>query len=338
MIYEDPNPVCIEYDDELRHTMFMKFVDDVVEYLDEDEDDDEIDIFQSWLLSNEHGFFLNRVERPLEGVSEMKQGMKLLRAFKFFDFCDSNLHYIQDLASQVIQRQKIDGTLCISIHPLDYLTISENRSNWRSCHALDGEYRAGNFSYMIDPSTVVCYIKSTHDVQMDRMPPGMLWNNKKWRVLLHIHPKFHISYVNRQYPFSSDEIIHLLQKTRPMLDANLYAERMYQKDMGLRVIRNENGEETYLDQNYVRLFGYLFDTEEMCGGDPESMQYNDFIFSPHYTPQYIMSNRLFFSPNKKNVRREFSVEIGKRVPCPCGCGNNLTDSCMMVCEPCSSAL
>ena len=28
----------------------------------------------------------------------------------------------------------------------DYLSLSENAFNWRSCHALDGEYRAGNLS------------------------------------------------------------------------------------------------------------------------------------------------------------------------------------------------
>lgn len=339
MIYEHPTPVSIEYDLEVKHTMFEKFMEEMVEYLeDRDENGDEIDYFCEWLNDNEAGFFPNQVIRPLADESEMKQGMKLLRAFKFFDFGDEAVRHIQDMASRVIQKQKIEGTLCISIHPLDYLSISDNKSNWRSCHALDGEYRAGNFSYMIDQSTVVCYIKSKNDVQLDRFPFGMLWNNKKWRVLLHIHPHFHIAYVNRQYPFSCDDIIHMIQKTQPMFNSNLCATRLYCKDSGFRVMKEEDGQEQHLEQNYFRMYGYILDPDEMCGGDPNSLQYNDFVFSPHYTPQYIMSNRIFFSPNKRNIKREFAVEIGKRVPCPCGCGNDLTDSCTMICESCMSSL
>ena len=42
----------------------------------------------------------------------------------------------------------MEGYLYLSIHPLDYLSISETNHGWRSCHALDGEYRNGNLSYL----------------------------------------------------------------------------------------------------------------------------------------------------------------------------------------------
>ena len=71
------------------------------------------------------------------------------------------------------------------MHPLDYLSLSENTYNWRSCHSLDGEYRAGNLSYMMDKSTVICYLKSNDDVILSNFGPEVKWNSKKWRVLLY---------------------------------------------------------------------------------------------------------------------------------------------------------
>ena len=86
--------------------------------------------------------------------------MKLVRAFKFFETDKELLNEIQSVASMIIQEDKIEGTLCLSVHPLDFISSSENTHNWRSCHALDGEYRAGNLSYMLDKTTVMCYLNS----------------------------------------------------------------------------------------------------------------------------------------------------------------------------------
>lgn len=84
----------------------------------------------------------------------------------------------------LIQEDKVTGILCLSIHPLDYLSLSENTYNWRSCHALDGEYRAGNLSYMMDNTTVVCYLKGEDEAELPHFPAEVKWNSKKWRMLL----------------------------------------------------------------------------------------------------------------------------------------------------------
>ena len=76
--------------------------------------------------------------------SPAPKGMKLVRAFKYFEKNKIVLEEIQNLASRYLQEDKVKGTLCFSVHPLDFLSLSENTYNWRSCHSLDGEYRAGN--------------------------------------------------------------------------------------------------------------------------------------------------------------------------------------------------
>lgn len=334
LIWESPHPISIDYSTEMKESMFDQFVVSAADYLDRcGEDEDNYCTWEDWIRDNRDGFFKNVVINAMPDT-EMKVGMKLIKAFKFFNLSDSSVRYIQDLASQIIQKTKIEGTLCVSIHPLDYLSISENNMNWRSCHALDGEYRAGNLSYMVDPSTIVCYIRSHVDVQLRRFPDGLLWNNKKWRVLLHVGSSFNIAYVNRQYPFSCDDLIKELQVTNPMIIMGFSDPAGYVKDAGFCNIKSYG-----LSQNYFVYKGLVLDPRVVCGGDERSLQYNDFIHSPHYTPQFIKTNRrYFFDMTTEQANSDLKAEIGKRVPCPCGCGNFLTDSDCMICDYCRDQL
>lgn len=337
LIWESPNPVSVSYSPEMQESMFNQFISAAVSFLSkEGHTRSEIDYWEDWMLSNSKSFFSNTVS-SISGCedTDMKIGMKLIKAFKYFnEFKDSEIRFLQDLASQVIQKTKVEGTLCISIHPLDYMTISENNMNWRSCHALDGEYRAGNLSYMLDPSTVVCYIKSNSDTQLRSFPQGMLWNNKKWRVLLHFQKDFNIVYVNRQYPFSSDDLIYELQHTAPMMYAGFGSTRYYISNNGFKEV---NG--IPLSQNYFTYKGRVINPVEACGGDEQSLQYNDFIYSPHYTPQFIRNDRKFFlSDGFDTALKICQTEIGKRVKCPCCNSEYLTDSDCFVCETCKDQI
>ena len=134
------------------------------------------------------------------------KGMKIIKAFKYFVEDKEILTEIQDKASMLIQNTKISGYFCMSVHPLDYLSLSENTHNWRSCHALDGEYRAGNLSYMSDNCTIICYIKSEHDAVLPRFPDDVPWADKKWRMLLHVSDDDTMVISGRHYPYESKEL------------------------------------------------------------------------------------------------------------------------------------
>ena len=83
--------------------------------------------------------FSNRVGTGYECLeTKVPKGMKLSKAFKYFVEDEGQLRVIQDVFSEMVQKNKVCGKLCISIHPLDYLSTSETTHNWRSCHALDG--------------------------------------------------------------------------------------------------------------------------------------------------------------------------------------------------------
>ena len=75
------------------------------------------------------------------------------------------------------------GTLCLSIHPLDYITMSDNKEGWNSCMSWlnDGHYRAGTVEMMNSPYVVVAYLKHpTHKLEG-------FWNSKCWRELFIVH-------------------------------------------------------------------------------------------------------------------------------------------------------
>ena len=96
-----------------------------------------------------------------------------------------NVPYYEDFRiahSMVLNQKMFSGELCMSIHPMDYMTMSDNNCNWESCMNWTGEgdYRMGTVEMMNSPCVVMCYLKSNHpyDVGCD-----MTWNNKRWREL-----------------------------------------------------------------------------------------------------------------------------------------------------------
>ena len=158
-----------------------------------------------FIRANKEGFFSNQVvENYQYGIATIPKGMKLIRAFKFFEDNSMALEAMQNAASMIIQEDKVEGYLCLSVHPLDFLSTSENTHNWRSCHALDGEYRSGNLSHMVDRATFICYLKSSRQEKLPNFPNDVPWNSKKWRVLFYMSDRWDMIFAGRQYPFSTE--------------------------------------------------------------------------------------------------------------------------------------
>lgn len=84
--------------------------------------------------------------------------------------------------SLVFNERTFKGQLSLSIHPLDYITMSDNENGWTSCMGWDhhGEYRRGTVEMMTSPVVIEAYMAST--VPMSIYNTGQ-WNNKRWREL-----------------------------------------------------------------------------------------------------------------------------------------------------------
>jgi hypothetical protein len=103
--------------------------------------------------------------------------------------------------SLVLNQKKIKGRLCLSLHPLDYLTMSDNDCGWTSCMSWMeeyGDYRLGTIEMMNSPCVVIAYVEASDDM----MVCGRPWNNKRWRQLYIVTPELILG--NKQYPYSSD--------------------------------------------------------------------------------------------------------------------------------------
>ena len=107
------------------------------------------------------------------------------------------------LHSQALNQKTLKGKLCVSIHPFDYMTMSDNDCGWCSCMswAEDGEYRGGTVEMMNSPCVVVAYLASETPYQIDN---NFNWSNKKWRQLFIVNTQV-ITGI-KQYPYFNSAI------------------------------------------------------------------------------------------------------------------------------------
>ena len=158
------------------------------------------------LANNSYNYDTTEVPLPDGKVYKIQQGCRPMRAlskiaeaYGIEGFEDFRLAH-----SLVLNQKKIKGTLHLSIHPLDYLTMSDNDSNWESCMNWHdaGQYRAGTVEMMNSKSVVVAYI--SNDSKPFKPTGTFEWNNKKWRQLFVVDNDFIASV--KAYPYESQEL------------------------------------------------------------------------------------------------------------------------------------
>ena len=323
LIYQCPIPLSFslgEREKEERVNHFIQVVDE--EYCLY-----ELSLF---LEAQKEGFFENKVITDYEFLDEQGEwvsvpvGMKLIKAFKFFVSDAALLHRVQDEASMIVQENKLTGYFCMSVHPLDYLSSSENQYKWRSCHALNGDYRAGNLSYMCDKSTVICYIRGEEEVKLPNFPDSVFWNNKKWRMLLHFSEDKNLVFAARPYPFTLPNILETIQA--------VLSEAF--KDNAWRMSRwtdyhtmgGTDSQGNDVDVKYhIAINSTLYPIRRVVK-DKSKLHFNDVLRSSVYTPFYM--TKAFV-----DVKNPL-VEIGADPKC-CQCGKLPIEYCdVMRCDAC----
>lgn len=143
-----------------------------------------------------------------KGAKIIKLIEKFARAYDILDGFES----FRLVHSQILNSKKVRGTLCFSIHPLDYMTMSDNGGCWQSCMSWteDGCYRQGTVEMMNSDCTIVAYIKKSEDWEFD-WRNSYSWNTKKWRQLFVINPDI-ISGI-KPYPYYDDNITNYCLET-----------------------------------------------------------------------------------------------------------------------------
>lgn len=109
--------------------------------------------------------------------------------------------------SDIYAEKTIKTIIELSIDPYDFLTMSVNRHNWRSCHRIDGgEYSAGAFTYMTDSETLCAFAHNGRPYSFDSNKFKWSGNSKRWRQLVHVHMPTGSAIFSREYPMDSDPL------------------------------------------------------------------------------------------------------------------------------------
>lgn len=119
--------------------------------------------------------------------------------------------------SQILNQKMLTGELCISIHPMDYMTMSDNDCGWGSCMSWidSGEYRQGTVEMMNSPMVIVAYLTSKNNMAFAN---GCEWNSKKWRELYIITEDL-ITNV-KSYPYENPTLTkHILSWLKELVEA-----------------------------------------------------------------------------------------------------------------------
>ena len=153
----------------------------------------------------------------------------------------------------------MDGELCLSIHPLDFMTMSDNANDWDSCmtwmRSKPGDYRAGTVECMNSPYIIVAYLHNPkHKMEFHN---GCFWNSKKWRELFIVNQGV-ISEI-KGYPYQDENLTNT---------ALMWIKSLAEENLGWTYNNEElNVQEAY---NLENGDGYMVSFE------PTYHMYNDF--------------------------------------------------------------
>ena len=145
---------------------------------------------------------------------KFQKGSKVIRSLRrlipVLGLEEDDFTYLVNRHSQMLNDKTVRGTLCYSIHPLDYMTMSDNAENWESCMswADDGCYSLGTTEMMNSDCVVVVYLKS--DSRNYHFYEGGEWNSKKWRILMIVSPEVVASI--KAYPYRNDTMAGVAMK------------------------------------------------------------------------------------------------------------------------------
>ena len=173
-----------------------------------------------------------------------------------------NIPYWEDVRqaqADALTAKKTKGTLCLSIHPLDYMTMSDNSESWDSCMNWrdGGGYRAGTVEMMNSDKVIVAYMKhNTHKLE------ELDWNSKVWRELFIVTPEV-ITNI-KAYPFQNSWLTKLILNWIKELAENALVSE-YDPSLKLYSADSESKDDPWFAKNKIT---FQFTTDTMyndCG-------------------------------------------------------------------------
>lgn len=145
--------------------------------------------------------------------------------------------------------KKVQGNLCLSIHPLDYMTMSDNENNWSSCMSWRrvGDYRMGTVEMMNSDCVVVAYVETNN--KKLKIDNEHFWNSKIWRELFIVRPELILGV--KPYPYEHNELESTaLNLLKDFAEKTLGWGNWYD---GIREVSNNENNEFDGDEKFIEI-------------------------------------------------------------------------------------
>ena len=239
--------------------------------------------------------------QPTEKAPLLKKGTKMSRAFNKVctyygvdklhpETVDGKTVYPYNKVfaeyADMVSDLKRKMQFIISLNPLDYLTMS-NGVNWKSCHnILDGCYKAGTISYMLDATSIITFVVQGINDDIHKIP-------KVYRQMYHYKNNLFIQ--SRLYPQGNDGATDLYEKFRGFMI------KEFSNLLGV------NGEWTYKN-------GPIYCTSHI---NSVGKHYRDY--------KYNGDTGIFYPTSKESDIQNLKMTVGHETICA-NCGHTFDDS------------
>lgn len=159
-------------------------------------------------------------DKCLQLTKEMKPMKAIRKILEFLGYDDMPMFekYREDMSLITTSNITSEVNFVFSIHPIDFFTMSHNKSHWSSCMNWDGgAYSNGVLEMLNSNMTVVAYVESRDEKFKVN---GRVIPNKTWRSLYYVHKKILCS--GKAYPYNSEMLTKFgLDKLAEMVQENL---------------------------------------------------------------------------------------------------------------------
>lgn len=247
-------------------------------------------LFDSWALAENrysatYGFTFPKENGKHFIVTPGTKPMRILHKIAKIIKAEEEFEKFRIAHSRILNNKITKGTLCLSIHPFDYMTMSDNSYNWSSCMSWTecGSYRAGTVEMLNSEYVLVAYLKGEKPYPFYRYS----WDgNKKWRQLMVVHPQAICNI--KGYPYFSKDLTELaLEWIAELARTNLGWDIPYGK------VKFHLGENfVYEDEN---TYNYNFDFDVMYNDFDSSEEISHYIIIPQDNPPRNYRANIFLS-------------------------------------------
>jgi len=267
----------------------------------------------------------------------------------FFKTLRNYVEYYRLRHSQALNTTTLEGDLCLSIHPLDYITASDNNYGWESCMTWTreddpGEYRLGTVEMMNSPIVVVAYLEG--DRPYYPINDGRTWSNKRWREFFIVDRDI-ISSI-RGYPYQSENLERLIvNKLAAMAEAAGYPTYLSLEEKMDPIVggcptyfetNNMYNDAQYYKQIYRASSDPTWKADEHTHNEYRSINYSGVAICPICGAEFNRNtdeSEILVCEDCEDVER--CCDCGCRIPSDSAIhvdGNVYCDECVSTCEIC----